>query len=130
MAELLFWFLVSQTVAGLPDMAPGTVVQLVSNDLLTVYASAKVEDYRLTLVGEMPPGSEVRLLIFPPDASPEATAQALGNQALHARVSPEGDDLLVRFEELEGPLSFKKWLAEERGIDLFLMPSEGEPTDE
>ncbi len=130
MADLLFWFLVSQTIASLPDMAPGTVVQLVSSDLLTVYASASVEEHRLVLSGDLQAGSEVRVLIFQPNATPQATVEALGNQALHARIGPAGDDILVEFEELEGPLSFKKWLAEERGIDLFLMPGEGAPTGE
>lgn len=130
MAELLFWFLVSQTLAGLPEMAPGTVVQLVSNDLLTVFASAQVEEHRLVLRGPLSPGSEVRVLIFPPNATPAETAEALSNPALHARISGDGEDILVQFEELEGPLSFKKWLAEERGIDLFLMPDGGTTTGE
>lgn len=126
MADLLFWFLVSQTLAGLPDMHPGTTVQLVSPDLLTVYASATVKEGSLHFEGELQPGSEVRVLIFQPDASPQETAEALGARALYARISNEGDDILVRFEELEGPLSFKKWLAEERGIELILIPAEGD----
>lgn len=125
MVELLFWFLVSQTIAGMPEMAPGTVVQLVSSDLLTVYASAQVEEHRLVLRGPFAPGSEVRVLIFPPNASPTETAEALSSPALYARISGDGEDILVQFAELEGPLSFKKWLAEERGIDLFLIPEHG-----
>ncbi len=122
MIDLLFWFLVSQTVAGLPDMAPGTEVKLVSLDLVTVYASAQVRDHRLVMTGDFAAEGDVRLLILQPDASPQATVEALGNQALVARLSPQGDDILVQFEELDGPLSFKKWLAEERGITLEINP--------
>lgn len=130
MADLLFWFLVSQTLASLPEMAPGTVVQLVSNDLLTVFASAQVEERRLVLRGPLSPGSEVRVLIFPPNASPAQTAEALSNPALHARISGDGSDILVQFDELEEPLSFKQWLAEERSIDLYLIPDEGTSSGE
>lgn len=122
MTDLLFWFLVSQTVAGLPDMAAGTEVKLVSLDLVTVYASAQVHDKRLVMKGDFAADSDMRLLIFQPDASPQATVDALGNQALFAHLSPQGDDILVQFEELDGPLSFKKWLKEERGITLELNP--------
>ncbi len=122
MTDLLFWFLVSQTVAGLPDMAPGTEVKLVSLDLVTIYASGQVHDERLVMTGDFAAGGDMRLLILQPDASPQATVDSLGNQALMAQLSPQGDDILVQFEELDGPLSFKKWLAEERGITLEVSP--------
>ena len=122
MTDLLFWFLVSQTVAGLPDMAPGTEVRLVSLDLLTIYASAQVQDHRLVMAGDFAADGDMKLLIFQPDASPQATVDTLGNQALSAHLSPQGDDILVQFEELDGPLSFKKWLKEERGITLEIVP--------
>jgi hypothetical protein len=128
MADLLFWFLVSQTIAGLPDMAPGTEVRLVSMDLLAIYASAQIEDESLVLEGVFEPEAEVRVLILQPDASPQQQVAALGNQALYARISAEGDDILVQFAELEGFLSFKKWLKEERGIVLKLIPHEGSGT--
>jgi hypothetical protein len=121
MADLLFWFLVSQTIAGLPDMAPGTEVRIVSADLMAVYASAQIEGNELILEGAMPADTELRVLIFQPNATPEDTVQALG-QALPAMVSPEGDDLYLKFHEIEGPLSFKKWLLEERGIVLRIIP--------
>lgn len=120
--DLLFWFLVSQTIAGLPEMSPGTKVQIVSMDLITLYASAQVEDEWLVLEGDFEAGSEVQILILQPDATPQETVEALSSEALSARVSPEADDLLVNFEELEGPLSFKKWLEEERDIFLRLVP--------
>lgn len=126
MIDLLFWFLVSQTVAGLPDMYPGTEVRIVSMDLITIYASARVENSELILNGTFRPDAEVRLLILQPDANAQETIEALGNKALHARISPEGDDILLQFAELDGPLSFKQWLEDERDIKLELNPSDDE----
>lgn len=126
MSDLLFWFLVSQTIAGLPEILPGTEVRLVSLDLLTIYASAQVHENRLIMKGDFAADGEMRLLILQPDASPQAAVDALGNQALLAHLSPRGDDILVQFEELDGPLSFKKWLREERGITLEIVSTKGE----
>ncbi|MCA9838167.1 MAG: hypothetical protein KC422_14715 [Trueperaceae bacterium] len=126
MIDLLFWFLVSQTLSGLPDMYPGTEVRIVSMDLITIYASASVTDDELVFIGKFEPDSEVRLLILQPDANAQETVEALGNKALHARISPEGDDILLQFAELEGPLSFKKWLKDERNITLKLNPGDDE----
>lgn len=121
MSDLLFWFLVSQTLVGLPEMQPGTEVRLVSQDLLTVFASARVEDGRLVFSGPVEPGQEVRLLIFPPDATEQERAAALsGAQALVGRVGDDGSDVMVTFPGLEGPLSLRKWLAEERGLALVI----------
>jgi hypothetical protein len=117
MADLLFWFLVSQTIAGLPDMAPGTEVKILSEDLMAVYASATIDESELILEGSFPVETPIKLIILPPNPSPEETVQAAA-QALPAVLSPEGDDLYLKFQELEGPLSFKKWLFEERGIVL------------
>jgi len=119
--DLLFWFLVSQTIAGLPDMHPGTEVRIVSVDLLTVHASAQVQDNQLVLQGDLGADSEVRVLILQADASAQEAVDALGSKALFAHISPSGNDILVQFEEIDGPLSFKKWLKEERGI-TFKMP--------
>ncbi len=126
MADLLFWFLVSQTIAGLPDMPPGTEVRLLSTDLFAVYATAQIEDAQLILEGNLTPNEEIRILILQPDATASETVEAVGSQALFARISPEGDDILVQFEELEGPLSFGKWLLEERGIMLRMIPLGGQ----
>jgi hypothetical protein len=121
MADLLFWFLVSQTIAGLPDMAPGTEVRILSEDLTAMYASAQIEGNELIIEGSIPFETQVKLIILQPNSSPEETVQAT-SQALSAMVSPEGDDLYLKFHEIEGPLSFKKWLLEERGIVLRIIP--------
>lgn len=127
MTELLFWFLVSQTLAGLPTMSAGTEVRVVSPDLLTIYATATVVGTRLEFASALPPGAEVRLLLFPPDASETEVAEALsGAAALRGRVADNGRDLLVSFSEIDGYLSFRKWLREERGVTLvFLRGSDG-----
>ena len=121
MTDLLFWFLVSQTVAGLPAMEPGTYVWLLSEDLLTVYARAEVVDGRLAFDAPLEPGTPLRVSIFPPEMSDsERAAAASGATALDGRVGPEGNDLFVVLPGLDGPLSFGKWLTEERGITLLL----------
>lgn len=120
MTDLLFWFLVSQTLPGLPAMMPATEVRVVSQDLLTIFASARVENGVLAFDAALTPGLEVRLLIFPPDATDQERAAALsGAQALVGWATPEGD-LLVQFPELGGPISFRKWLQEERDLVLVL----------
>lgn len=105
-------------------MATGTKVQILSADLLTVYAAATVDDHVLVFEGVLEPGQEIRLLILSQGADEKETVDALG-KALYGRVGPEGDDILVQFEELDGPLSFGKWLSEERDITLSIKePSE------
>lgn len=123
MIDLLFWFLVSQTLSSLPDIYSGTEIRLVSMDLINIYAEAKVENDSLTLTGDLEPGQDLRLLILQPDANAQETVEALGNKALHATVSEDGTDLLLRFQELDGPISFKKWLSEERNIEFELQNS-------
>lgn len=107
-------------------MQPGTEVRIVSPDLLSVHAWAQVEDGRLVMQGDITADSEVRILILPPNASEKETVDALGSKSLVAQVSASGQDILVSFEELEGPLSFKKWLEEERGIALQMPQKAGE----
>jgi hypothetical protein len=133
MVELLFWFLVSQTLAGLPDMAPGTEVRLYSTDLFTIYAVAVVEDDRLVFEGALEPGTEIRLLILSPASSSDERerVEALSDaKALYGRISRDGEDIWLRFDELEGPVSFKKWLLEERGITLQLIPKPPQEQEE
>ena len=129
MIDILFWLLVGQTISGLPAMLPGTEVRVVSSDLLTVYTSAIVEDNNLFFDNVLEPNVEVQILILPPNSDPKAV-NALEGQALHAFISPEGDDIILKFEDMEGGLSFRKWLAEERNIVLHLIPIGGTYNDE
>jgi hypothetical protein len=124
-SDLLFWFLVSQTLAGLPQLPAGTEVLLVTRDLVTIVGRAEVRGGRLAFSSPIGAGQELRLLIVPPDASDQQRAQAIaGVQALPARVTDDGLDILVELPDLEGPLSLRKWLAEERDIVLVMPVSD------
>ena len=121
--DLLFWFLVAQTIAGLPAMDTGTEVWVMSEDLFSKYATAVVIERELWFQGELTPNTEVKLLIYLPNPSNQARVEALAEaNQLRGMISPDGNDIWVQFAELDGPLSFKKWLSEERGIRL-VMPS-------
>jgi hypothetical protein len=120
--HVLIWFLLSQIVTGLPDMSPGTEVRLVSQDLLTIYASARVEGGQLAFSGTIEPDQEVRLLIFPPGVRPQQQGEVLvGASAFPGRIASHGQDILVRFSDDGDPVSLLDWLGEERGI-LLMMP--------
>jgi len=123
MPDLLFWFLIAQATTGLPAFPIGTELRLVSPDLLTVYSSGRVTD-DLHLIVDLPldAGTELRLLVFPPDASDVEKAEALsGLRALLGRVADDRADIQVRFPESDAPVSLRRWLAEERGIVLVLV---------
>jgi hypothetical protein len=115
---MVWWFLVSLTLAGLPSMTPGTEVKVILPDLITVLGSAVVEEGRLVFNQPLPAGSEVRLLFIARGSDPSDTGAAL-RDAPFGRVSPMGDDIMVQFAGLE-PLSLKQWLAEERDIALII----------
>jgi len=114
-------FLIGQLMLHLPVMPAGTEVRLMSVDLFTVYASAQVERAYLKFRELPPPGTEVRILIFPPDADDTALAEALsGATALKGFVSEAGTDILVLFEGEGEPLSLRALLLQEREIWLDL----------
>ena len=114
-------FLIGQLTLHLPLMPAGTEVRLMSVDLFTVYASAQVERAYLKFRELPPPGTEVRILIFPPDADDTALAEALsGATALKGFVSEAGTDILVLFEREVEPLSLRALLLQEREIWLDL----------
>ncbi|MFA5593784.1 MAG: hypothetical protein WDA15_00730 [Trueperaceae bacterium] len=114
-------FLIGQLMLHLPVMPAGTEVRLMSVDLFTVHASAQVERAYLKFRELPPPGTEVRILIFPPDADDTALAEALsGATALKGFVSEAGTDILVLFEGESEPLSLRALLLQEREIWLDL----------
>jgi hypothetical protein len=116
------WFLVAQSLASLPLFESGTEVRLVSPDLLTVYSSGRVVDDRLVIDLPVAAGTEVRLLVFPPDATDAEVAGVLsGAAAVVGRVDDDRADLIVRFPQLDRPVSLREWLREERGITLVLV---------
>jgi hypothetical protein len=109
-------------LADLPAFPAGAELRIVSPDLLTVYSSGRVENERLTIDLPLDVGTEVRLLVFPPDATDEERAQALtGGSALNGTVAEDRADILLRIEDLDEPLSLRTWLFEEHGIMLVMI---------
>ncbi len=120
------FMLVAQAVLGLPALPAGTEVRLVSPDLLTVYASARIQDAKLTFPTAPAPGTELRLLFFPPDATQAERAAALsGARAISGRISVDGKDILLRFPDSDQPVSLRA-LLEQRDIALAIAPGTGD----
>ena len=122
------WLVVAQALV-LPALAPGSEVRLVSPDLLEVYAYGTVEEGRLILQGvPLAPGTEVRLLILPPDASAAGRAAAAVAADEAGGPAPSGraveDDLLIVLGDGEAR-SLRALLAEQ-GIEVRL-PGEAGP---
>jgi hypothetical protein len=123
MPDVLLWFLIGQATASLPAFPVGTELRLVSPDLLTVYSSGRVtQDRHLIVDLPLDAGTELRLLVFPPGATDVEKAEALsGVRAVLGRVADDRADVLVRFPGLDGPVSLRRWLADERQIVLVLV---------
>lgn len=120
---LSLFYLLGQAVAGLPALPVGTEVRLVSPDLLTVYASAQVEEHVLAFNALPPADTPIRVLIFPPDASRAERAAALsGALAMRGRVSPDGTDILLQLPNETEPRSLRELLWRERGVELRAQP--------
>jgi len=121
-ADLMLWFFLGAGLAELPAFAAGTELRVVSPDLLTVYSSGRVEDGLLTIDLPLDVGTEVRLLVFAPDASDEEVALALsGGAALYGHVADDRADILLRVDGSDEPLSLRGWLREEHGITLVMV---------
>lgn len=119
--SLAFFLLLGQATFQLPAMPAGTEVRLVSLDLLTVYASARVENGRLEFREFPPPGTEVRVLIFPPGDNPAAKAAALaGATAYSGSITEGGTDVLLKVDGVAEPVSLRKALLDEREVWLDL----------
>ena len=100
-------------------MAPGTEVRIVAVDLITVYAAATVEDNTLAFSTPLEPGREIRLLILSPKATDRDAVNNL-DSAPKGSISPDGSDILLRFDERGSPVSFRNWLSGERGVTLVM----------
>ena len=127
MTEIFLWFCLSQTLASLPAMTPGTEVKLVHPDLVPVFDTAVVEEGQLAFAERLEPGTELRMLFLAPDADEEQSVASI-SEAPFGRISSRGGDILVQFEGFEEPVSFRRWLGEERGVELIL-PEPEEDTD-
>jgi len=118
--------LIAQVVTGLPALPAGTEVRLVSPDLLTVYASARIQGGQLLFETPLPAGTELRLLFFPPNATEAERAAALsGARAVSGRISVDGTDILLQFPESDQLLSLRA-LLNERGIALVVLSGKAE----
>ena len=115
-------FMLGASLAELPAFASGTELRVVSPDLLTVYSSGRVEDDHLMIDLPLDVGTEVRLLVFGPDADDEELALALsGGLALTGHVAEDRADILLRVADLDEPLSLRTWLKDEHGITLVMI---------
>lgn len=115
------FLLVGQMLAVLPAMPDGTELRIVSTDLLTVYASASVQGGELTFSEFPPPGTEIRIIIFPADGTPEQQVESLrAGKALVGRISSDGADVLLTEPESLEPLSLRSLLLRERQVVLRL----------
>ncbi|MDZ7705061.1 MAG: hypothetical protein U5L04_11315 [Trueperaceae bacterium] len=109
---MMMWLLLAQTITGLPAMLPGTDVKIVLPDLVTVLDAATVQNNRLVFDVPLEPGREIRLLI---SYAPE------GELAVPTGyVGPQSDDILLQLGDARQLVSFRGWLADERGIELVL----------
>ena len=123
MTELFLWFCLTQTLASLPAMTPGTEVKLVHPDLVPVFDTAVVENGQLAFSERLEPGTELRLLFLAPDADEKQSVASMSD-APFGYISSRGGDILVEFEGYEAPVSLRRWLGEERDIELLLPESE------
>ena len=120
---LLLSLVLAQAALLLPSFAPGSELRLVSPDLLTVYASGSVSD-SLELRIDLPlaAGTEVRLVVFPPDADDAAKADALAPANRHlGRGADDRNDIDVLFAGMEEPVSLRSHLEMEHGVRLILV---------
>ena len=119
--SLAFFFMLAQAGLQLPAMPEATEVRLVSVDLLTVYVSARVEDGHLVFREFPPPGTRVRVLIFPPGEDLRGQAAALaGATAYKGHITDRGNDVLLAIDGIDHPVSLRELLLEERDVWLDL----------
>ena len=119
---VLFGFVLGVSLAELPAFPAGTELRVVSPDLLTLYSSGRVEEGHLMIDLPLDVGTEVRLLVFGPDADDAEIALALaGGAALYGHVAEDRADILLRIGDLDEPLSLRTWLRDEHGITLVMI---------
>ncbi|HZJ10041.1 MAG TPA: hypothetical protein VFD39_10125 [Trueperaceae bacterium] len=100
-------------------MPDGTELRIVSTDLLTVFASASVDDGELVFAEFPPPGTEIRIIIFPADGTPAERVESLyAAKALLGRISVDGADVWLTEPEGLEPLSLRELLLRERNVFL------------
>ena len=97
----------------------GSEVRLVSVDLLRVYATGRVVEGRLEMFGRLPPGQQLRLLIFSMEQDKQSGGETgvLGS-ALTGIVDADGRSILVIVKEGHGAVDFGAWLQKQFGISM------------
>ena len=119
------FLLMGQLLAVLPALPDGTELRIVSTDLLTVYASASVDGGELVFAEFPPPGTEIRIIIFPADGSAAERVDSLhAARALLGRISDDGTDVLLTEPESLEPLSLRELLLRERDVSMRLAGQE------
>lgn len=106
-------------------MTPGTEVKLVHPDLVSVFDTATVENGQLAFSERLEPDTELRLLFLTPDADAGQSVDSVAD-APPGRISSRGGDILVQFAGYEAPVSFRRWLDEERDVELILPEPEAD----
>jgi hypothetical protein len=111
----------AQLAALLPLLVVGSEVRLLSPDLLSVYGGGVVDgERRLRIEAPLRPGSAVRLIILPPNASDADRAAAFApDRALVGVVSADRADLLLTLPD-GASLGFVAFV-EAHGIALTLI---------
>ncbi len=118
MSELILWFLIAQALSGFPNLQEGTRLQIVSPDLQTVYGDAAVMDRQIVIQAALAPDTEVKLIISYDGHNKEPSVLEI----YPATVDSSGEDLWLRPDADEPPVSLKEFLRKERRIRLFILP--------
>jgi hypothetical protein len=116
MSQLILWFFV--VLSGFPSMEEGTRLQIVSPDLQTVHGDAAVMGGQIVIQTALEPDTEVKLIISFEGNGNEPSVLEIYT----ATVDWSGEDLWLRPEDDEPPISLKEFLEEERNVRLFILP--------
>jgi hypothetical protein len=122
--SLSLLFMIGQAATAVPALPPGTVVNFVTEDLLSIYLSAVVQGDELVFRNpdgngqglQFRPGLNLRVLILPPAGGSVPAVPV----SLWGRVSSDGQDILVDGLDPGGSVSFRDWLERNSGLTLVL----------
>jgi hypothetical protein len=118
-------FMIGQAAAAIPALPPGTIVNFVTDDLLSIYLTGTVQGNQLVFHSpdaagrnlQLRPGLELRILILPAAGGSSQPAPV----ALQGQVSADGQDIRVDGLAAGGAAgSFREWLEQNAGLTLVL----------
>ena len=114
-------FLLSQAPIFPITVSSGSEVRFVSLDLFQVFATGRVEEGLLTMVGTFPPGQQFRILIFSRiDGKDSGGEMGQFGKALTGVVSADGKSILMIGAEGQEAIDFGEWLEAKFGIIITL----------